>query len=56
MGLSRKYFVVHLIHWYIQGDSGGRINIFGGDSTGYFEKKLRMNMRLILNIYRDKVV
>lgn len=36
----------------IQGDSGKRISILGGD-IGHSEKEVYMNMCLILNVYRD---
>ena len=43
--------------WYIQGDSGGKVNIFGGDSIGHCEKrKVCTNMCLIVNGYRDTAV
>jgi hypothetical protein len=36
----------------IQGDSGGKASILGGDSIGHCEKKkVHMNMCLILNGY-----
>ena len=35
----------------IQGYTGGKFNIFGGDSIDHYEKK--KNMCLILNIYRE---
>jgi hypothetical protein len=37
----------------IQGDSGGKLNSLLGDSIGNCEKKLNMDMCLILNGYRD---
>jgi hypothetical protein len=37
-----------------QGDSGGEVNISVGDSNGHCEKKVHMNMCLILNGYRDR--
>jgi len=40
----------------IQGDSAGKINILGGDSTGHCEIKVHINMFLILNGYRDGTV
>jgi hypothetical protein len=40
----------------LQGDSGGKINILGGDSVGNCEKKVHMNMCAILNGYRDTAV
>jgi hypothetical protein len=40
----------------IQSDPRGKINIFGGDSSGHFEKKVHINMCLILNGYRDRAV
>jgi hypothetical protein len=47
---------VWLILCVIQDDSGGKVNIFGGDKIGYYEKKVCMNMCLILNSYRDRAV
>ena len=44
------------IHIHIQGDSGGTINILGGESMGHYEKKVHMNLCLILNSYRDRTV
>jgi hypothetical protein len=40
----------------IQGDSGGKVTILGGDSIGHCEKKVHMNMCLLLNGYRDRAV
>ena len=41
----------------IQGDSGGKVYILGGDSIGHCEKKkVYLNMCLILNCYRDRAV
>jgi len=31
----------------IQGDSGGKVNVLGGDSMGYCKNKVHMNMYLI---------
>jgi hypothetical protein len=36
----------------IQGDSGKRINILGGE-IGHYEKEVHMNMCLILNGYQN---
>jgi len=39
----------------IQGDSGRKVSIFGGDGIGHCEKKeVHMNLCLILNGYRDR--
>jgi len=35
---------------------GGKVRILGDGSFGYCEKKLLMNVCLILNGYRDRVV
>jgi hypothetical protein len=41
----------------IQGDSGGNVSNLGSDSIDHSETEiLRMNMRLILNGYRDRAV
>jgi hypothetical protein len=40
----------------IQGDSGEKVDILGGNSIGLCEKKNRMNMSLILNYYRGRAV
>ena len=41
---------------FLQGDSGGKVNIFGDVSTDHCEKNIYTNMRRILNGYRDTVV
>ena len=41
---------------YIQGDSGGKVSIVGGDNIGHCEKNVHMNMCLIVNGYRDTAV
>jgi hypothetical protein len=38
----------------IQGDSGGKVNILGGDSIGHCEKKVYVKICVILNCYRDR--
>ena len=40
----------------IQGDSGGKANVLGGDSVGHCAIKVRMAMFVILNGYRDRDV
>jgi len=40
----------------IQDDSGGKINILGDDKVGYCEKKVLINICLIMNYYRDRTV
>jgi hypothetical protein len=40
----------------MQGDSGGKVNILEGNSIGHCEKKIYINMCLILNDYRDRAV
>ena len=40
----------------IQNDSGGMVNILGGDSIGHFDKEIDMNMWLNLNGYRDRAL
>ena len=40
----------------IQGDSGWKVNILGGDVIGYCEKKTHMNMCLTLNCHRHRTV
>ena len=40
-----------LCRFGIQVDSGGMVNILGGDSVGYCGKKVRVNMCLIMNGY-----
>jgi hypothetical protein len=42
---------VYTSHPNIEGDSGGEVNIFVGDSIDHCERKVRMNMCLILNSY-----
>jgi len=39
------------IHIYIQGDTGEKINSFGGQSIRHYEKNIYMNMGRILNGY-----
>jgi hypothetical protein len=45
-----------LVAKIIQGDSRGKINIFGSDNTGYCEKKFCTNLCLILNGYGNRAV
>jgi hypothetical protein len=45
-----------IVDMRIVGDSGGQVNILGGDSISYYEKKVHMNMCLILNGYQDTAV
>lgn len=40
---------VMLIYIHIQNDSGGKVNNLGGYSIGQCEKKVHMNMSLIVN-------
>jgi hypothetical protein len=40
----------------VHSDSGRKGSILGGDSIGHCEKKVNMNMCLILNGYRDRAV
>jgi hypothetical protein len=40
----------------IQGDSRGKVNIIGGHSTGSCEKKIHINVCVILFAYRHKAV
>jgi len=46
------------IHTYshMQGDSRGKVNILGGVVSVVVRKEVHMNMCLILNSYRDRVV
>ena len=41
--------------WY-KGDSGGKVNILGGDNISHCEEKVHTNMCLILNDYQDRSV
>jgi hypothetical protein len=41
---------------HVQGDSGEKVSLSGGESTGHCEEKVRMNTYLILNGHRDKAV
>jgi hypothetical protein len=43
-------------HVDIQGDSEGKVNNLGGDITGNFEKKVNLNMCLIVKSYRNRTV
>jgi hypothetical protein len=47
---------ISLLSVFIQGDSGGKVNILWADNIGHCEKKVRMNMCLILIVYRDRIV
>ena len=40
----------------IQGDSEESLNVLRGGSIGHSDKKVHINMRLILNCYRDRAV
>jgi hypothetical protein len=40
----------------IQGDSGGKVNILGGDNVSHCEKKVHTNMGLILNGYQHRAI
>ena len=40
----------------IQGDSGRKVSILESDSTGHCEKKVHIDMFLILNVYRETAV
>ena len=42
------------VNTLIQGDSGGKLNISGGDSVSHSAKKFRLAMFLILNGYRER--
>ena len=51
-----SYYVCGTCMYTIQGDSGGICNTFGNDSMcDSKQKKVRMNMGPILNVYRDMV-
>jgi hypothetical protein len=61
--LILEYLVMAVIEWYstrfvekILGDSGGKINFWGGNIVGLCEKKCCMNMRLIVICYWDRAV
>ena len=38
---------------YIQSDSGEKVNIWGGDSVGHYEKEVYISIYLIVNGYWD---
>jgi hypothetical protein len=40
----------------IQGDSGGKVNILGGDIMGHCEEKVHTNVCIIVNGYRGRAV
>jgi hypothetical protein len=40
----------------IQGDSGGEVNIPEGESINHVDKKVHMNVGLILSGYQDRTV
>jgi hypothetical protein len=50
-----KFFVFRVL-MQIQGDLGERVSILVGDSIGHCERKVHMNMCLILCSYRDRAV
>jgi len=41
---------------YIQGDSRGKENILENDIICDYKEKIRMNMCIILNVYRESVL
>jgi hypothetical protein len=45
-----------LITVYIQGESGGKVNILGDGSVGNREEKVHVHTCLILNGYWDRAV
>ena len=49
-------FVTLSVPQTIQDDSGGKVNILGGDSIGHCEKTFHLSMGLILNGYRHRAV
>jgi hypothetical protein len=41
---------------HTNGDSGGNVDVYGGDNIGHYEKKkVDMNTRLIVNGYRERI-
>jgi hypothetical protein len=42
--------------FYTQGDTGGKINSFGNESTGHCEKNIYMNVGTIQNDDRYRTV
>jgi hypothetical protein len=57
---SRTSFLLHAMCFsvpgHIQSDSRGKIRILDGDSIGHCEKKVHMNMCLIVSGHRDRAV
>jgi hypothetical protein len=45
-----------LLLYVLQGSSGGKVNVLGGDSFGHCEEKVRINMCLVPNGYWDRAV
>jgi hypothetical protein len=41
---------------YIMGDLGGKVIILGADSMGHCEKKMHINVCVIMNAYRNRAV
>jgi hypothetical protein len=39
----------------IRGDSRGKVSVVGGDRIRNYEKRVHMNMCIIMNGYRDKI-
>jgi hypothetical protein len=57
--ISHVYICVECLsnlHGFIQGDSGRKVNILRDDIINHCEKKVHMNMRLILSGYRARGV
>jgi hypothetical protein len=46
----------HILSTVIPCDSEGKANIFGGDTINHCDKKVHINVCLIVNGYRDTAV
>jgi hypothetical protein len=44
------------IYEYVQSVPGGKVNILGGHSLGHSKQKVYMQMRPILNGFRDRAI
>jgi hypothetical protein len=54
--IAKNITFVSLLRLHIQSDSGGKVNILGGESIGHCEKRVHMNMCLIVNGCRERAV
>jgi hypothetical protein len=48
---TKLIILSNILFLYIQGDSGRNVSILGGDSTCHCERKVHVDMGVILNDY-----